>query len=149
MTAMSGEDFGRTLDLIRERAKRFRSAGVSKEDALACAAVALLAEAEAKAERWRSRCPVSDDDIADAGVTEAHMATWLAANGWTRPVPDEEPKAWLFKTKEHEVWWRRGHLVDLDDDLETLASWLSVIALATGRSAWDILDEMAALEAST
>jgi hypothetical protein len=156
MTVMSDEDFDRALDLLHERAKRFRSAGVSRKDALAYAAVALWVEAKAKAEkfraeaeRWRGRCLVNDDDIADAGVTETHMAKWLAANGWTRPVPGQEPKSWLFKTGDHEFWWRRGYVVNFDDGYETLSTWLSVIALATDRSAWDILDEMAALEVPT
>lgn len=104
-------------------------------------------KAEAEARKWRERCAVTDDDISRAGVDEHKVLAWMKANGWEQPERLKKwPRAWARSDPDGSPLRPFGCvIIDFAND-DLMLFRIKLIAGHHRRSAWDILDEMAAME---
>lgn len=91
--------------------------------------------------RLRSRVRVEAEDVERAGVTWAHVAAWLRANGWSAGEAGAYYAVWHLGEGCVSVSVHPDH-----SSSREAARSINVIALETARSGLDILDEMARME---
>jgi len=114
------------------------------------------AEAEAEAKRWRARCPVTAEDVREAGITWEKFDAWVEPRGFAparRPNPWDTPK--LAIVGRSDIGWVRGDTFYGEPAAwpgnrrayglpGEVAGFIMFVSKTDGRPAHDILAEMAA-----
>jgi hypothetical protein len=93
-------------------------------------------EPERDAEYWRMRCPVTEHDVTERGVTQEQAAAWMDANGFVREPEFNEPT------------WKSPHGfygIFSCEESHSIAHLCNHAGKQVGKPAQRVLDEMAAI----
>jgi hypothetical protein len=101
----------------------------------------LIGEREAAKQdrdQWRMRCTVTAKDVEEAGLTRAHLETWLASIGMVRA-----------HAVVGEVWLMEGVHIGIEipsdrSEASAVASAIRQVASASGDPQFEIFDKVAA-----
>lgn len=88
------------------------------------------------AEYWRMRCPVTEQDVTERGVTGEQAATWMDANGFVRESEFSDP-TWRSSGGFYGIFSR--------EESHSIAFLCNNAGEQVGKPAQRVLDEMAAI----